>query len=147
MSRASPQWSAEYLKWKHRERLRKDPGCFEDLLGLPAGKEMTPTQYEDRSLEAVEHAWAEYEGDHKDRATGEYCGMRAYFVDNDLVVAVTDTFRHDFITCFHEHFDYPHGVKPGPGVQPGDRQIAYRVMLQADERGQFIRKVRRLRGF
>jgi hypothetical protein len=140
-------WDPGNLRKHHQDRLREDPGCFEDLLRLPSGSTMTESQYELRSLDAVANAWAEYEGEGQDRRTGEYREARAYFVDDDLVVAITDGFRRRFITCFHEHFDYPHGLVPGPGATIGDRQIRYRDMLRRDESLNYIRKVKRIRGF
>jgi hypothetical protein len=108
---------------------------------------MTESQYDLRSLDAVTNAWAEYEGEWCERSTGDWKEARAYFVDDELVVAITDTFRRSFITCFHEHFDYPHGVEPGPSATAGDRHLRYKAMLKKDERLKFIRKVKRIRGF
>jgi hypothetical protein len=146
-SAATPTWEAYNLRKHLQERLRENPGCFEDLLGLPPGSTMTESQYEVRSLDAVTGAWGEYEGEGRDRRTGEWKEARAFFVDQDLVVAITDGFRRTFITCFHEHFDYPHGVVPGPGASLGDRQLAYIAMLKKDNvQLGFIRRLKPIRG-
>jgi hypothetical protein len=108
---------------------------------------MTESEYELRSLDAFEDAKLIYEGEGQDRRTGDFKEARAYFVDDELVVAITDSFRRTFITCFHEHFDYPHGVVPGPTATPGDCLLRYRAMLENDILNQFIRRVKPIRGF
>jgi hypothetical protein len=107
---------------------------------------MTEDDYEQRSLEAFTDAWAEYEGEGRDVRTGEFKEARAYFVDGELLVAITDGFRRRFITCFHEHFDLPHGVVPGLAASPGDRQLAYIAMLKRDVLLDFIRELKPIRG-
>jgi hypothetical protein len=79
---------------------------------------MTETQYAVRS-EAVTNAWGEYEGEGWDVQAGAYNPLRAYFVDNALVIAITDTFRRDFITCYHEHFGQDHATSPAVGMTLG----------------------------
>jgi hypothetical protein len=113
-----PAWNANNLRRHHRERLRKDPGCFEDLLGI-TGRTMTQSEYELRSLDAVTNSWGKYAGDSWNPEDREYREASVYFVDDDLVVAITDTFEREFITCFHEHFGYRHGGGPGPGASVG----------------------------
>jgi hypothetical protein len=146
LATATPTWAANNLRRHHAKRLREEPGCFEDLLGLPAGSTMTELQYDVRSLDAVTDSWAEYEGESWIVDRGEYAEARAYFVDDELVVAITDGFRHEFITCFHEHFGDPDGVTPG-AVSVAGRRLHYQTHLRKDEQGKLIRKVRRIRGF
>jgi hypothetical protein len=59
MSTASPSWTERSLARHLTERLRKDPGCFEDLLGI-TGRSMTREEYRDRSVRAVTDSWCEY---------------------------------------------------------------------------------------
>jgi hypothetical protein len=139
-------WNARNLARHHKERLRKDPGCFEDLMGI-AGRTITESQYKTRSHDAIDNAWGEYEGEWLDKDRKEFLELRAYFVDNDLVVAITDSFRKEFVTCFHAHFNYPHGRVPGPGATTGQKQLRYIERLKRDEQGGYIRRVKRIRGF
>jgi hypothetical protein len=127
-----PTWKARRLTEHHQKRLRKDPGCFEDLLGI-SGRQMTESEYDLRSEAAFDNAWGEYEGEGRDVASREYSEVRAYFVDNDLVVAITDGFRNEFVTCFHEHFDRPHRVDPGSGATVGQKQLRFKERLKIDE--------------
>jgi hypothetical protein len=144
---ATPRWDPKNLRKHHQERLRKDPGCFEDLLEFPAGWTMDESDYDLRSLDAFMKAVLIFEGEGLDRRTGDFKEARAYYVDDQLVVVITDSFQREFITCFHEHFDYPHGVVPGPASMPGDRLLRYKAMLEKDELNQFIRRVKPIRGF
>lgn len=102
--------------------------------------------YEARSQTTLTTAWAEFEGARWNGVVGDYDEPRATYVDDDLIVAVTNLPRAVFVTCFHEHFDRPHGVEPGPGASIGQRRLRYRRSLDADERGGVIRHLRRLRG-
>jgi hypothetical protein len=142
---STPHWTAENLRLHHKTRLREDPGCFEDLLGL-VGRVMRESEYELRSEAAFTNSWAEYEGEGRDVQTGDYYDRAAYFVDDVLVVAITDTFRREFITCYHKHFRKPHGVDPRPGMTVGQLQLRYRDWLKDAEKGKLIRKLRRIRG-
>jgi hypothetical protein len=145
MATPTPIWNPRNLARHHQTRLRKDPGCFESLLGI-AGQTMTVEQYETRSLDTVTSAWGEYEGEGWEVGKREYAEARSYFVDLDLVVAITDGFRREFVSCFHEHFGYPHGIDPG-AVSAGQRQLRYQQHLRQEEQGGLIRKVERVRGF
>lgn len=140
-----PKWNQRNLTRHYQKRLAKNPGCFEDLLGI-VGRPMTESQYELRSDEAVDKSWGEYEGEGWDVGLREYTELRAYFVDDDLVVAITDTSRYEFITCFHEHFDRPHGVDPGQGATDGQKQLRYNERLKIDEQAKAIRSLKRIRG-
>jgi hypothetical protein len=87
-----PAWNANNLRRHHRERLRKDPGCFEDLLGI-TGRTMTQSEYELHSLDAVTSSWGKYEGESWDAEERAYREAAVYFVDDDLVVAISDSFE------------------------------------------------------
>lgn len=140
-----PTWDAKNLTRHHRKRVAEDPGCFEDLLGI-VGVAMTESQYDLRSMAAVDKSWAEYEGESWEVKTQQYAEARAYFVDDELVVAVTDGFRNVFVTCFHEHFGRSH-VAHSRGASVGQLRLLFRQHLTQEEQGRQIRKVRRLRGF
>ncbi len=140
-----PTWNSSSLTRHYRKRIGRDAGCFEDLLGI-TGRPMTKTQYEHRAEDAFLNAWAEFEGEGWNVAARQYYSPSAYFVDDDLVVAITDVPRHKFRTCFHEHFGRPHGADPGPGVSVGQRQLRYRQHLQHEEQGKLVRNLKRIRG-
>ena len=135
-----PTWDAANLTKHHQKRITKDKGCFEDLLGI-VGRDMIEQEYEQRSLAAFQNAWGEYEGEGRNVAAQNYYPRAAYFVDEQLVVAITDLARNGFHTCYHEHFGRPHG--PMPSV--GQRRLQYRQHLRWDEQGKMILNVRRIR--
>jgi hypothetical protein len=99
---------------------------------------MTEDQYENRSQLAVVNAWAEYEGRERDVQNGEYYETRVYFVDDDLVVAITDSYKREFVTCFHEHFrPWSHASRLAmPPV--GQRRLEYKEWLENQARGNGI---------
>ena len=139
-----PAWNQPNLLRHHRDRLRKDPGCLEDLLGI-SGRPITAAQYEALSHQVVRDAWAEFEAQKRDACNGGYHDATAYFVDGNLITAITDLPRSWFITCFHEHFDRPHGVVPG-AVSIGQRKLVYRQrLIEAEDFKKYI-NVRRKRG-
>jgi hypothetical protein len=140
-----PSWDPQNLTNHHQKRISKDKGCFEDLMGIN-GRDMSEAEYEQRSQEAVAKSWAEYEGEGRHVAASAYYPPAAYFVDDDLVVAISDTLRNTFQTCYHEHFSRPHGLVPGPSASLAQRQLRYRQKLQWDENGGLIRNLRRIRG-
>ena len=72
-----PKWNARNLARHYRTRLTKNPGCFEDSLGIN-GRPMTQSQYEVRADDAVANAWGEYEGEGWDVQNREYKEPRAY---------------------------------------------------------------------
>jgi hypothetical protein len=140
MSTALPAWTDRNLARHHAERLRKDPGCFEDLLGV-TGRSLTIEEYRDRSVQAVTNTWCEYEAQGRNFALSTYLESRIYYVDDDLVVAITDGTRSLFVTCFHEHFDGRqslHGRHPGRGASVAQRRILYREDLRVKEQGRVI---------
>jgi hypothetical protein len=146
MNGASPVWSNGNLVRHHAARLNEDPGCFEDLLNI-TGRTMTASEYERRSLDAVQFAWAEYEGEGRDVRGRSYYPTAAYFVDGDLVVAITDMSRHLFFTCYHEHFNSRrHTSHPVAIRARGGLQLRYIEHLKLDELGGLIRNLRRIRG-
>jgi hypothetical protein len=110
-----------------------------------AGRQMTEAEYATRSQAAVVNAWAEYEGRGRDVQAGAYYPPAVYFVDDDLVVAITDMARQSFLTCFHEHFNKPHGIDPGRSASVGQRRLRYIQQLNWDEKGGMIRNLKRIR--
>lgn len=140
-----PTWIPTNLTRHHQKRITKDAGCFEDLLGIN-GRTMTEREYEARSIQAYQNAWAEFEGEGRNIGAGEYYPRSAYFVDGDLVVAITDDHRDEFRTCFHEHFGRKHGGGRSHGEPVGNRQLRYKDHLQKEEQGRMIRNVKRIRG-
>ncbi len=147
MSAASPSWDDRNLAHHHAKRLRENAGCFEDLLGI-AGRQMTVDEYRDRSLLAVADSWCEYEAQGRDFARDAYLQVRAFYVDDDLVVAIANVARLLLVTCFHEHFDGRrplHGKHPGRGVSVAQRRLRYREDLRLKEQGRLIINLKVLR--
>jgi hypothetical protein len=140
----NPTWDPLRLRRHHHKRTTRDAGCFEALLGITGT--MTEAQYEQPSQQSVANAWGEYEGEGRDVQGRAYYPPAAYYVDDELVVAITDVFRHGFITCYHEHFGYRHNTSPAAGMSVGQRQLRYRQHLQQEEQGGMIRNVTRIRG-
>jgi len=99
-----------------------------------------------RADDSVANAWAEYEGEWKDGVTGDYKDAAAYYVDGQLVVAITDSFRRRFITCYHKHFREPHGIDPAMGEPLGDLQLKYKTWLQSARGRGKLRKFKGIRG-
>jgi hypothetical protein len=143
MAKSSPRWDPGKLARHHRKRVTEDAGCFEDLLGI-AGRKMRESEYESRSIDVVENAWGEYEGKHQ-VGVNEYEEARAYFVDDDLIIAITDTFHREFFTCYHEHPGRRHTNRASmPSI--GQRRLEYRRRLDAEETGKLIIKLVRVKG-
>jgi hypothetical protein len=126
--------------------LRK-PGCPENVLELTDGSVLVE-EYRDRSVRAVTDSWCEYQAQGRDFAPSTYIKPRIYYVDNDLVVAITGATRAFFVTYFHEHFDGRrplHGNHPGRGVSVAQRRICYREDLRVKEQGRVIINVKVVR--
>jgi hypothetical protein len=140
-----PNWAAKNLQDHHQKRITQDKGCFEDLMAIQ-GREMTDAEYEQRSNDAVQHAWAEYECVSWDVVARAYRSPAAYFVDDQLVVAVTDLAKSDFITCFHEHFDGNRRHTFVMALPLGQRKLRYAQALQWRVQGRQILQLKRIRG-
>jgi hypothetical protein len=140
MSTAPSSWTDGNLARHHARRAREDPGCFEDLLGI-TGRSRTVVEYRDRSVRTVADAWYEYEAQGRDFERSTYLAARVSYVDDDLVVAVTEPARARFVTGFHEPFDGrrpPHGRHPGRDVSVAQRRIRYREDLRLKAQGRLI---------
>ena len=140
-----PAWNPANLRRHHRKRLRENPGCLEDVLGIIGGT-ITAAQYEAASHQVVRESWAEFEAQKQDPHYGDYHKASTYFIDDNLLTAITDLSRHWFITCFHERFGRPHGTVPGPGASAGRRKLEYRQRLTDAENCKKYINVRRKRG-
>lgn len=143
-----PKWNARKLASHYQKRMRENPGCFEDLLDISSGT-LTAAQYEALSHQVVRQAWAEYQAEMRNTHVDEveYYPLSSYFVDDNLVLAIVRQDRDEFSTCYHEHFDRPHGVDPGPGATVGQKQLRYMDKVKMDEQGKAIRNLKRIRGF
>jgi hypothetical protein len=147
MSTPSPSWHPRNLASHYQKRLRENPGCFEDLMRIN-GRTMTEDEFRDRSVQAVASAWCEFEARGRNIARGDYGPGRAYFVDDELVVAITDMPRAGFVTCYHEHFDNRrplHGNYPGSGVSVAQRRLRYQDDRRRKTQGRFFIDVKVVR--
>jgi hypothetical protein len=136
-----PTWSPANLALHHQKRITKDKGCLEDLLGI-TGRAMTEQEYEQRSQKAFTSAWGEYEGEGRNVSAQTYYPKAAYFVDDELVVAITDSARKTFHTCYHDHLGTG---RHGPMPSLGQRKLRYIQELRWRELGKMIRNLRRIR--
>lgn len=140
-----PKWAAKNLQSHHQKRVTQDKGCFEDLMGLQ-GRDLTEAEYEQRSNDAFQSAWAEYECVSWDVKARTYRPPAAYLVDDQLVAAVTDLARADFITCFHEHFDGIRRHAFVTALSVGQRKLRYTQSIQWRVQGRQIIQLKRIRG-
>jgi hypothetical protein len=144
MSHSYPTWDSTNLTRHLSKRLSENPGCFENLLGI-SGRTMTEAEYETRSLTAITSRWLEFEARGRNFRYSDYDPPRAYHVDDDLVVGITDLARDRFVTCYHEHFDRRtplHGLNPGRTVTSAQRRLLYRNDLRRKEQGRIILDLR-----
>jgi hypothetical protein len=140
-----PAWKRTNLDKHFRVRLEKDAECLEDLMGLPRAR-ITRWHYKHLSNNVYSKAWAVFEAQKWDPLKLDYHQAVVYFVDNDLTVAITDLPSEWFITCYHQHFNSPHGVVPGL-ASAGQRQLFYVQRLEDDEAMKKYINVRRRHGF
>ncbi|MGP0065269.1 MAG: hypothetical protein ACLQGP_16915 [Isosphaeraceae bacterium] len=106
-----------------------------------SGRTMTEEEFRDRSVQTVTTAWCEFEAEGRDLVLNGYLPARVYFVDDELVVAITDTPRSLFVTCFHEHFDSRrplHGRYPDNNASVAQRRLRYREDLRRKAQGRLI---------
>lgn len=140
-----PKWTSHNLTKHYLKRLKEDQGCFEDLLNINC-RQMTESEYELRADDTVDKAWAEYECESLDNKLYEFRDSRCHFVDDDLVEAITDNFKHNFITCFHKHFALPHGIDPRSDATVGQKRLRYLRILTEKIQGKIIQKFKRIKG-
>jgi hypothetical protein len=144
---ATPSWANKNLEQHYAKRIRETPGCFEELLGL-SDRSMTVEEYRNRSARAFSGSWCEYEAQGRDFVLSTYLTPHAFYVDDELVVAITDVARFSFVTCFHEHFDSRrplHGKNPGRSVSVAQRRLRYLDDLRIKEKGRLIINLRVIR--
>lgn len=134
-TRPVPQWDAANAE-RHRQKHSK---CFERLLGVK-DREVTITEFKDRSQRTVEKSWAEFEADKLDN------GRAAYFVDDQLVQAVVTLDRRVFRTCFHQHLDRTGECAALFGMPRTDRRMKFIRYLNFGEKGRVYTGVKRIRG-
>jgi hypothetical protein len=133
--RPTPTWDEQNAE-RHRHKHTK---CFERLLGV-LGREVTISEFKTRSQRAIDGSWAEFEADKLEN------GKAAYFVDDDLVQAVTTADRQVFRTCFHQHFDRPRDCESLIAGASGDRRALLIRHLMYGEKGRVYTDVKRIRG-
>jgi hypothetical protein len=106
---------------------------------------MTEGEYEKRTNRAYRSAWAEFECEYWDPGARVHRELAAYYVDDELVLAITDVNRQEYKTCYHEHFDRAHGHDPGPTASVGQRRLRYTKHLEQDVQGRKILKLKWIR--
>jgi hypothetical protein len=135
-----PSWNSVNLK-RHRDKHHQ---CFEAVLGITLG-EIGDNQYAARAQVAITTSWLEYEAERMDFIIEAFTPLRTTYVDDDLIVAVTDLSRRNMITSYHEHFNKSYKKAHAPGAMAGDRRLMYREQLRQKEAGGLVRNLRRVR--
>jgi len=129
----------------HRPTLQKKrvahQACFADLLGIPLAH-FPPGKFEVLADACYEEHWLAYEADCRDKETREFVGLRRYFVDHMLGLAVTTHDESRFVTYFHEDLDLPHGKRPEPNASVGQRKLEYLSQLDRDQKTTKLRSVK-----
>lgn len=123
----TPKWDRANLQRHHA----KHASCFADIKGLRL-EQVTEGRFEIYSDECCENSWLRYEADCRHDTTREYVGLRHYFVNDDLAVAITTRDEGYYISFFHEHFDRDHGVRPARKASVGQRQLEYQKQMAID---------------
>jgi len=134
-TRPSPAWPSSSAE-DHRSKHTK---CFERLLGVK-GREVTIDEFKERAQGAINGSWAEFEARKlaNDKA--------AYFIDDELVQAVTTLDRQVFRTCFHLHFAHNAKCEDLIAMTPGDRRARFIRNMDYDMKGEVLKDVKRIRG-
>ena len=135
----TPIWHPPTLRKKRSDH----QACFEEILGIP-GAHFPPGKFEILAGDCYETHWLAYEADCRHSQTREYQGLRHYFVDEMLGLAITTADETDFITYFHEDFDLPHGVRPPRNASAGQRELEYRKQLDLDVKSTKMRSLKPL---
>jgi len=124
---ATPNWNQTTLRKKRRDH----EACFADIFATPLGR-FPAGKFQILADECYENHWLAYEADCRDKDSREYVGLRHYFVDHMLGLAVTTCDEAHFITYFHEDFDLRHGVRPPRNASVGQKQLEYRKQIELD---------------
>jgi hypothetical protein len=135
-----PAWHPQNLADHFLTRLENDPQCLVDLFDC-AIDQITIKHYEDRSIDVYYKPTLEYECESWDTNNRCYRARAAYYVDKDLVVAITTFDRTAYITCYHEHFNRKHNddyVQNLMAKPPGNRIMEMKQKITDDERGRVI---------
>ena len=103
-------------------RTTENKGCMEDLLGI-SGRDMTIYEYLGKSQAVVNNPLFAWETDECNEKTSPHYTRKTYLVDQDLVLVSLNEQRTKYITCFHLHFEEPHGVDPSTCDSPGERRL------------------------
>lgn len=129
-----PRWDDDNAE-RHRQKHTK---CFERLLRV-VGREVNIDEFKARSQAAIDQAWMEFEARKLDN------DKAAYYIDDDLVEAVTTLDRDTFRTCFHQHFDQPGQCQALIQMLPGDRRAKMLRSLRYGVQGGVYADMKRLR--
>ena len=119
-----PTWEPRNLADHVSKRSLEDVGCLESLLGLEGQllignlRHLSEEVYSQPRF-VYEAEMAEWGGGFRDR--------RSYFVDAQLVMAVTDQQRTAFITCYHLHKTFSHTC---PGASQDEQETSRRLLAE-----------------
>ena len=143
MATVNPTWTPGNLTRHFRKRLREHPDCLRDLLATPPAPAdpVNESQYELIAQDAIANAWGEFDAEW--RSSEDEYSAAGYYVDDRLVVSITDPFRREYITCYHKHSLNPHPIDKNPSPEArGNLRLKFRDWLKvATGRGKY-RKVK-----
>jgi hypothetical protein len=127
---SAPEWDSKNLRDHADKRANVDLNCMETLLGI-APAQLLPGHLRAKSESVFAQPILIYEGQHYDTARGCFGDTRACYVDNDMVLAVTDMKRERFITCYHKHPpDRSCPGKPKDHVESASQILKLRTSLR-----------------
>jgi len=116
-SKPLPTWDDHNLRKHCDDRKEKDPGCLEaiaDIANQPNRhyKELVPGDLMNLSKKVFLDYDFEYEATTWDRATNDWHGHSAFYVNEQLLRLITNLSRQKVITLYHIHKSENHC--PGP---------------------------------
>ncbi|MCF6312338.1 MAG: hypothetical protein L3J39_07790 [Verrucomicrobiales bacterium] len=140
-----PRWNPGNLSKHVETRKIEKASCFEGLLGI-SGRRLLGGDLRKRSEEVFSNALLEAEYDKESFSgaghRGGYIECRVQHTDHELMTAITNSDRSEFITCFHTHFD-PESCQGIPKTETELGQSLHKVVhrLREDVRRKKIRNL------
>lgn len=138
-----PTWSQGNLQWHYnRHPGGQDAACWQDILQK---NPVTLGDYEQASQTVYHQSWLVYSAQW--RESGGYTAPRRYFVDDRLILAITDDQENWFITCYHDHYHLWNNSSgtPRPGKHLLSENRTKPISQRKDEYLRVMRKLEQLR--
>ena len=93
-------WKPDSFKRHHDKRLNENPSCLSEIVGAVHG--ITEKQYSDLSHDVINDHWGKIVASKRDGNRGWY-PESMYFIDDELVLVITDKPQSWIRTCYHMH--------------------------------------------